>query len=158
KVKNSLAKRRPKVLYQRHWRFNLSGAFLSWRLGVPLVLECQASEVWRSKNWDPAHFVGLIESCESLQFQSAASFVGLSNVLKNDFVSRGVEVERIVVNPAGVDPARFSPGQQRAFARERLRVGPQEVLATFVGSFSYWHGVFVLRDAILRVFESDSTD
>ncbi|PYU09753.1 MAG: hypothetical protein DMG29_18950 [Acidobacteria bacterium] len=65
---------------------------------------------------------------------------------------RGVPENRILVNPNAVDPARFQPNCGGRELRAELRMAPDDMVITFVGTFSYWHGVPVLQEAILRLF------
>jgi len=46
-----LAQKRTRLLYQRHGRFLFAGALLSRLMGIPLVLEYNASEDWMAKYW-----------------------------------------------------------------------------------------------------------
>src|SRR2546425_10617263 len=65
---------------------------------------------------------------------------------------RGVPENRILVNPNAVDPSRFQPNCGGRELRAELRMAPDDMVITFVGTFSYWHGVPVLQEAILRLF------
>jgi glycosyltransferase involved in cell wall biosynthesis len=55
------------------------------------------------------------------------------------------------VNPNGVDPDYFCPGRGREAGRRELGVEPDDVLVGFVGSFSLWHGIEILQQAIVRL-------
>lgn len=147
-VMQALRQRPPRVLYQRHGRFVLVGLLLSRWLHIPLVLEYQASEHWRAKNWDPGRFLELICRCEDLTISSSALVVVLSEVLKDEVLARGVASDRIIVNPAAVDPERFRPGCGGLGVRNQLGFPPDAIVVGFVGTFSYYHGISVLQKAI----------
>ena len=144
----------PGVFYQRHTRFSIAGALLSRRMHVPLILEYNGPEVWIADHWDPSPFRSLIALCEEVTLRSAARILVVSEALKAGLVARGFAPERIRVNPNGVDAEVFSPGPGRADGRKALQVQPGEVLAGFAGSFSLWHGMKVLEQAIIRLLSS----
>jgi glycosyltransferase involved in cell wall biosynthesis len=64
---------------------------------------------------------------------------------------RGIPADRIRVNPNAVDPDYFCPGLRREPARLELGVEPGEVLVGFAGSFSLWHGIEILEQAIVKL-------
>ena len=58
------------------------------------------------------------------------------------------------MNPNAVDPDYFYPGRGREAGRKQLDVEPDEVLIGFVGSFSLWHGIEILQQAIIRLLSN----
>lgn len=143
----------PRLLYQRHGRFVFAGALLSWLTGIPLVLEYQGSEVWLAKNWDPARFRPWLGLCERVSITAASQIVVLCDALRDELLARGYPAERIIVNPAAVDPDRFRPACGGKEVREQLGLAPHHTLVTFAGSFSYYHGVSVLARAITTLLQ-----
>ncbi len=150
-VRNRLASSRPALLYQRHRRFSIAGACLSRALQVPLVLEYNGSEVWISRHWDPTPFRAWVRLCEEISIRSAARVLVVSDVLRSELLARHIPASRIVVNPNAVDPNLFHPGCGGIEVREKLKVQRNDVLIGFVGSFSFWHGIEVLQQAIYRL-------
>jgi glycosyltransferase involved in cell wall biosynthesis len=147
-VHKLMAKKRPRLLYQRHGRFLFAGALLSRWMGIPLVLEYNASEDWMAKHWDPARFTPWLRLCERVSVKAASLIVVVSNPLKQQLMEIGVPAERILVNPNAVDPEWFHPNCGGAKLRQDLGIQTEEVVVCFVGTFSYWHGVGVLEQAI----------
>jgi glycosyltransferase involved in cell wall biosynthesis len=150
-VQRALGQSRPHFFYQRHSAFSIAGALLSRRLKVPLILEYNGSEVWVADHWDPnplRHWIGL---SEEVTLRCAARIIVVSKVLRDDLVKRGIPADCIRVNPNAVDPDYFYPGRGRDSGREWLGVESDEVLIGFVGSFSLWHGIEVLQQAIIRL-------
>ena len=143
-----LRNRRPRFLYQRHGRFVVAGILLSRMLRVPLVLEYQCSELWRAIHWDPVHFHAWLRKCEDASIAASSHLVALSDVLRHELLERGVAIQNIVLNPAAVDPQLFHPGAGGPEERHRLGYSAEHVVVGFVGSFSYWHGIVVLQQAI----------
>ena len=145
-------------LYQRHGRFVVAGSLLSRRLGVPLILEYNGSEVWLAGNWDPSRFSSLLAMCEEFSLRSAEWIVVVSHVLRDELVSRGIPDHKILINPNGVNPRTFSPGCGGESLRRQLGIAPDDVVACFVGSFSYWHGIPELQQAILQLMARATVD
>ena len=141
----------PAFLYQRYSRANFGGVALAQRTNVPLVLEYNGSEVWVSRNWGrPLREGALTARIERLNLQAADLVVVVSSVLKDELVSRGVEAERILVNPNGVDPERYSPSVSGAAVRRRHSLDRCLVIG-FIGTFGRWHGAEVLAQAFAHL-------
>lgn len=144
---------RPSFLYQRHSVGSYAGAVVSRAAGVPLVLEYNGSEVWVARNWGrPLRYEKLALQAEEAGLRHAHLVVTVSKVLADELVARGVEPDRVVWHPNGVDagvfdPARFAEHELRAL-RARYGIPADAVLVTFVGTFGQWHGVDVLARTI----------
>ena len=148
-----LRQKRPRLLYQRHGKFLFAGAILSRLLRIPLVLEYNGSEDWIAKHWDPSRFSPWLRLCEKVSVRAASLIVVVSNPLKQQLIKIGVRAERILVNPNAVDPEWFYPQCGGSKVRQDLGFGSGDVVVCFVGSFSYWHGVAVLEEAIPSLLE-----
>lgn len=148
RVRELLGATVPRLIYQRHGRFVIGGVLLSRAFRVPLVLEYNGSESWMSKFWDPGRFSTLMRLCEEISVRGASKIVVVSDVLKQELVSAGIPEERVIVNPNGVDPSVFHPGCGGQQVRQELGFASSDIVAGFVGTFSYWHGIEVLEKAI----------
>ena len=145
--------RMPRVLYQRHGRFVLAGALLSWLTRIPLVLEYQGSEVWLAKNWDPARFRPWLGVCERVSIAASSQIVVLCEALRDELLGRGYPPQKIILNPAAVDPDRFRPDCGGKEVRKQFGLAPHHTLVSFASSFSYYHGVPVLARAIAALLK-----
>lgn len=154
-VRSRFTSSRPRLLYQRHRRLSIAGARLSRTLRIPLILEYNGSEIWVARHWDPTPFRSWIRLCEEISIRSAARIVVVSEVLKSELVARRVPASRIVVNPNAVDPDFFHPGCGGTQVREKLHLGHDDILVGFVGTFSFWHGVEMLQEAISRLMSDN---
>jgi glycosyltransferase involved in cell wall biosynthesis len=152
-VRELLAQERPRLLYQRHGKFLFAGALLSRLMGIPLVLEYNASEDWMAKHWDPTRFLLWLRLCERVSVKAASLIVVVSNPLKQELMEFGVPAERILVNPNAVDPDWFHPNCGGAKVRQDLGIRSEDIVVCFVGTFSYWHGVAVLEQAIRSLLD-----
>lgn len=153
-----LGHRRPRVLYQRHGRFVVVGVMLSKKLGVPLVLEYNGSEMFVSKHWSASRFSSWLRVCEDSSIRGANRIVVVSEPLKQELLERGVAEERILLNPNGVDPAVFRPGCGGSEIRSQLGISETDIVMGFVGSFDLWHGMHVLTGAIQQLLTDCAAD
>ncbi len=151
----------PDFIYQRLSVANYAGVILSRRYRVPLVLEYNGSEAWIAKHWgNPLRYHDLAVMAENASLRHAHLVVTISDVLRDELLSRGVEPERIVVYPNCVDPEIFDPGR---YSREEINALRREYgiardarVVTFVGTFGQWHGAEILAKAVRRLAEEDS--
>lgn len=153
---------KPDFIYQRLSLANYSGVELSRRLSVPLVLEYNGSEAWVARNWGrPLRQQALAERAEEASLRHAHLVVTISDVLRDELLSRGLPPERIVSYPNCIDPDMFSPTRFRAgecaALRQRHGIADDAIVVTFVGTFGQWHGAEVLARAIALLLERDRT-
>ncbi len=148
-------------IYQRLSLGNYAGVILSRRHGVPLVLEYNGSEDWLANNWGtPLTLKKLVLRSENVCLKHAHLVVTVSDVLRDELIERGVDRNRIVSNPNGVDAHLFDPDRFSKKAISELREGygiPKDSLVvTFVGTFGPWHGAEVFAQAAAELAENDS--
>jgi|GEM_PF-648697 len=143
-----LRERPPDILYQRHAVFNATGAMLSRRLGIPLILEANHTEVGAKAMWSRLQFRRLGELMERVAFESADAIVAVSTIGAKALVGVGADRARILVNPNGVDPQTFRPDINGSALRERLGFRPSDIVCGFLGTFTRWHGVLFLAEQV----------
>jgi glycosyltransferase involved in cell wall biosynthesis len=149
-------------IYQRMSVHNFTGAMLRRRLGIPLVLEYNGSEAWAAANWSrKLRLHDMAVRTELASLRNADLVVTVSDTLAEEVAAAGVPRHKIVtypncIDPRIFDPSRFSP-QQTGSLRERLRIGGDACIATFIGTFGAWHGVDFLAKAVRRLIDTDST-
>lgn len=141
----------PDCIYQRYSVMNSSGAELARRLRCPFVLEYNGSEVWIARNWStPLFFEDLASRIELANLRYADLVVVVSKALQAEVVAQGISADRVLVNPNGVDPARFHPHVDGEPIRRRLGLDGKLVIG-FIGTFGPWHGAEVLAQAVRSV-------
>jgi glycosyltransferase involved in cell wall biosynthesis len=150
----------PDFIYQRYALNDMSGVLLRERLGVPLVLEFNGSEVWAQRHWgEPLRFEPLADRIERANLRHADLIVVVSQPLVEQAVSLGAERARVLFYPNAIDPSIFDPDQfpddVRRRTREALHVPQGADLLTFVGTFGSWHGTDVLASAIRKLIDND---
>ncbi|MBT7706863.1 glycosyltransferase, partial [archaeon] len=148
-------------IYQRLSLGNYAGVILSRRHHLPLVIEYNGSESWLANNWGtPLTLEKLAMRAENACLRHAHLLVTVSDVLRNELIGRGVEAERIVSYPNGVDTDQFSPDRftrkETAMLRKRYGISEDSIVVTFVGTFGPWHGAEVFAEALRKIFKQDS--
>ncbi len=141
-------------IYQRYSINNYSGAKLARKHNVPFILEYNGSEIWINKNWGgkKLKFEYLSEKIEELNLQIADVIVVVSKPMKDELVQRGVNPDKILVNPNGVDPDKYSPEIDGSTIRQKYDLVDKCVIG-FIGTFGRWHGAEVLAEAFGRLMK-----
>jgi glycosyltransferase involved in cell wall biosynthesis len=147
---------RPSLIYQRHAIFNCAGGAIAGRYDIPMILEANDSEVWIKKHWSRLLFEDLGTRCEALALQLADRVAVVSTGVEEQLGHYGIEKERYLLNPNGVDPEEFRPDIDGAPIREQYGLAGHIVVG-FIGSFTRWHGVETLFDAAVSSIQREST-
>lgn len=135
------------LVYQRYALGSFAGLEIARRLGVPLVLEFNGSELWVERNWGSGHMRlgATLEALEQRNLADASLIVVVSDVLREQLVERGIDPRRILVNPNGVDVEALAPLRERSPAAWRAELGlPEAPTVGFIGTFGQWHGAPLL--------------
>jgi glycosyltransferase involved in cell wall biosynthesis len=139
--------RKSAFIYQRYAFNNYSGAKLAQIFGIPFVLEYNGSEIWIRRHWGkPLKYEPLSERVELLNLRAAHVVVVVSKAMKDELIERGIESDKILVNPNAVDPETYSPGIDGSHIRGRYNLNGKTVVG-FIGTFGNWHGAPELAEA-----------
>lgn len=141
------ARRRVDAVYQRYALGSHAGLELARRLGVPLILEFNGSEIWAERQWGSGHVphADVLTALERRNVHDASLVVVVSSVIKEELVADGVDPDRVLVNPNGVDVDRLAGARELTPEQWRARLGRVEAPTVgFIGTFGPWHGVRVL--------------
>ena len=94
---SSLPKQKPSFIYQRYSLGNFFGVYLKYKYSVPFVCEYNGSFVWIAEKWNGRKLLhnSLMHSIEMLNLHHADVIVVVSEVLKEELVSRGIGEKRI---------------------------------------------------------------
>ncbi len=144
-------------VYQRYALGSVVGLELAERLGVPLVLEFNGSEIWVERNWGSGRvrMAGTLEEIERRNLLDASLVVVVAAPLKDQVVAQGVCADRVLVNPNGVDTDRLEPYRARTAPEWRRALGLADAPTVgFIGTFGPWHGVTLLPEMISRLRDS----
>ncbi len=147
KSQKILADKKLSFIYQRYSLNNYAGLKLAHRYGIPFVLEYNGSEIWVSRHWGTRlKYEELSERIEMLNLKAAQLIVVVSQPLKDELVHRGIEPDKILVNPNGVDSDKYSPKLDGSVVRIKYHIADKTVIG-FIGTFGQWHGAEVLAEA-----------
>jgi len=147
----SVVGRRIGFVYHRYSLGNFSGVAVAQSLGVPLVLEFNGSEVWVSDHWGRRlKHRELALRIERLNLVAADLIVVVSQPLADQLAAAGIESDRVLVNPNGVDVERYRPEVDGVGVRRALGIDGAFVVG-FIGTFGAWHGAEVLASAFVTL-------
>lgn len=142
-----LAGRPISFIYQRYSLNNYSGVRLAREKSLPFVLEFNGPEVWVSRRWGkPLRYEPLSAKIEMLNLMSADVVVVVSRPLREGLEDRGIPGEKILINPNGVEPEKYSPQIDGSAVRAKYGLAGKTVLG-FIGTFGRWHGAELLAQA-----------
>lgn len=146
---------RPAYIYERLCLGNYAGALLSRELGIPYLVEYNGSEISMRRSFDGVGYAYEREylQAEALAFRQATMISVVSEEVKASLVARGVDAEKILVNPNGADLAAYAPAEsaEKAAIRTELGLDPERPVVGFTGTFGGWHGIDVLAAALPRI-------
>lgn len=141
-------------VYQRYSTYNYSGALIAKKLDIPLIIEYNYPANWTSRNWEKGNgHERLVEDVELFNVNFADVVVVVSKPLRDILISKGVNSEKILVNPNGVDPELYSPRTDNSKIRKKFNLQNKTVIG-FIGTFGRWHGAEVLTKAYGLLLEA----
>ena len=140
-------------IYSRMAISNYANVLASRRLKIPLILEYNGSEVWVSEKWGGGlRYKKSAQMAEDVCLKHAHLIVFVSQVLKDELISRGIDKSRILFYPNCIDPVHFNPfkftNNQIETLRKEYGLTAKHKILTFVGTFGQWHGAEKLAEAI----------
>ncbi len=145
----------PHLIYQRLSLGNFAGALLSRWSKSYFILEYNGSEAWIATHWGGGlRFSRLAFWAEHVSLRHAHQVVTVSEVLKQELLTKGVDEERILVYPNCIDPDKFDPIKRmsdRKTLRRRLAIGQTDKVVSFIGTFGAWHGISEMTGAIRTI-------
>ncbi|MFQ5655029.1 MAG: methyltransferase domain-containing protein, partial [Planctomycetota bacterium] len=146
---------RPAYIYERLCLGNSAGARLSRDLGIPYIVEYNGSEISMRRSFEGTGYrhERLLRLAEMVAFRQANLISVVSEPIREDLIARGVDGEKILVNPNGADPDAYAPlsAEEKRALRRELGWGDGHRVLGFTGTFGGWHGVDVLASALPRI-------
>ncbi len=151
---------KPDCIYARLTLYNYTGAFLSNKYNIPLIVEYNGSEAWIHCNWTKGRglrYQKIALKIEDYALKTADLVVTVSDVLQDELIKRGVSSEKIVNYPNCIDPTIFNPDlysdTEKAEIRKELGFTEEDLIFTFIGTFGMWHGVEFLAESIVSLVD-----
>lgn len=144
----------PSFIYQRYSLGNYVGVSLKLKYKVPYICEYNGSFPWMARNWGGRRLFHekLLTRIELLNLKAADVVVVVSQPMKDELIGRGIEADKILVNPNGVDPEQYSPNVDGSRLRHQYSLENKTVIG-FIGTFGKWHGAEVLAAAFGRLLQ-----
>lgn len=140
----------------------LAAAAVARAHGVPFVYDVRGflELTWASRRGRGAEALELpaVVAARAREAEVAAAadrVVVIGDAMREDLMGRGVDGERIAVAPNGVDLARFERADGTA-VRRRHRIGPDDIVIGYVGSFNDYEGLDVLVHALAAAAREDA--
>jgi glycosyltransferase involved in cell wall biosynthesis/ubiquinone/menaquinone biosynthesis C-methylase UbiE len=146
---------RPAYIYERICLGNYAAALVAQELGIPYIVEYNGSEISMQRSFGSGGLVHeeLFTQAEDFAFRQATVISVVSAEIKATLVDRGVDPDKILTNPNGVDTDAYAPlpADRRRGLRRELGFSDDDVVIGFTGTFGGWHGVGVLASALPRI-------
>jgi len=145
---------RPDFLYERYSLFNLSAGTVGKWTGIPTVLEVNSPlSLERSSEPDETlRFRKMASWFEKEAFRRADGIIAVSSPLRDYIVSMGIDPQKVLVLPNGVDETTFFPREKSKEIMLNYRIGAEKKVIGFSGIFRSWHGLDILIDAFASVY------
>jgi glycosyltransferase involved in cell wall biosynthesis len=144
----------PSFIYQRYSLGNYVGAFLKHKYGTPYICEYNGSLPWMARHWEKRRLFHerLMTRIELLNLKIADIIMVVSQPLKDELIMRGIDADKILVNPNGVDPDCYSPDVDGSRIRAQYLLDGKTIIG-FIGTFGKWHGAEILAEAFGKLLD-----
>lgn len=136
-----------------HWN-GLAAVTAARRLGIPSVYEVRG--LWevtrgsRDPEWMGGGMYRYIARMEADAAANADRVITITNALREELISRGVNANKITVVPNGVETSRFIPRERNEELAARLGLQNKTVVG-YVGSILDYEGLGLLIDAAQKL-------
>lgn len=152
---------RPAILHgaSNHWN-GLAAVAAANRLGLPSIYEVRG--LWevtrgsRDPEWAKGGMYRFMARMEADAAANATHVLAITQALKDELISRGVDGDKITVVPNAVDTARFSPQVRDLELEAELGFQGKTVIG-YIGSVLDYEGLGLLIDAadLMRATRDD---
>lgn len=142
---------KPDCLYERYNLYLPSGVWLRRKMNLPMLLEVNAPLYEERKKYDGIALDRLARWTERLTWRGADYVLPVTQVLGDYVRNAGVNEDKIVVIPNGINPRRFSGMADTQKAKAALGL-PNCLVLGFVGFMREWHGL----DQVIRLVAEES--
>lgn len=155
------------AIYQRYNGFSFCGAYIAKKKNIPFVLEFNSSDVWKIKNWKnndtflkrifktiyyKIFKLPIVSTIEKYNLNSAAHIVVVSDALKDIILKFGVDENKIIVNPNGIDESKYNPQIKCDDVKQKYNL-ENKIVIGFIGTFGQWHGAENIAMAFGRLLK-----
>ena len=150
-----IEKARPTIVQAASNYVNAAPALMAARkAGLPFVYEVRGlwelTSAARTPHWEGSERYEFQRRQETIVALEADAVVAISNGLKNELISRGVDGRKIIVVPNSVDPTVFSPRPRDQALASEIGLEDRRVLG-FLGSMTGYEGLVDLVTALANL-------
>jgi glycosyltransferase involved in cell wall biosynthesis len=144
---------KPDCLYERYNLFLPAGIWLARKYRLPMLLEINAPILEERSRYDGLSLTRLARWSQSYAWRNADMVLPVTRVLGDIVAAYGVQPQRIVVIPNGINSERFDGNQDVEVAKRALGLQGHLVLG-FTGFVRDWHGL----DKVIAMLANDPVD
>jgi glycosyltransferase involved in cell wall biosynthesis len=143
---------RPHFIYERYGLYGWAGVVLAREFSIPRIVEINSYLAENQKK--RLHFPRLAKSFENCIMEKAQAVCCLSNISRTILLERGIEAEKILVTPDGVDFHKFNPDRDGNQIRKRLGLEGKTIVG-YVGVLSEYRGAFTILKSAKEVLSQE---
>lgn len=153
RLAKAVEEHKPDCLYERYNLFLPAGIWLKRKYGLPMLLEVNSPLFEERAKFDGLSLTRLARWSQRYTWRRADYVLPVTNVLAQIVESYGVDRNRIVVIPNGINSDRFGSPIDVQEAKRALGLQDQLVLG-FTGFVRDWHGL----DKVVAMIANDPPD
>jgi glycosyltransferase involved in cell wall biosynthesis len=150
RLAKAIREHKPDCIYERYNLFLPAGIWAARRYKLPLLLEVNAPILEERSRYDGLSLTRLARWSQAYAWRNADVTLPVTQVLGDIVASYGVDPERIVVIPNGINGERFESAPDVEAAKRALGLDGRLVLG-FTGFVRDWHGL----DKVLNLIAND---
>jgi glycosyltransferase involved in cell wall biosynthesis len=153
-VRRAIRRHRAEFVYARHALFDFAPALAARTLGVPVVLEVNASyssPVYQAL--EQIRLRRLARICEGVSVRLATLVVAVSTPLRDILLAVTPGATHVIAIPNGANPVRFRPAAGGVAELRRTLAPDAALVVGWCGILRRWHGLELLIDAAGRTPE-----
>jgi glycosyltransferase involved in cell wall biosynthesis len=147
RLAKAVERHRPDCIYERYNLFLPAGVWLARKYKLPLLLEINAPILEERSRYDGLSLTRLARWSQAYAWRNADIVLPVTRVLGDIVASYGVDPQRIVVIPNGINGERFGAAPDVEAAKRALGLEGSLVLG-FTGFVRDWHGLDKVIDLI----------
>ncbi len=146
-------------IYERYSLWSFAGAQLATLLKIPFILEINSPLIEEEKKFRTLNLEPLAKTIEKFNFSKAHKIMVVSEALKKYVVKKGTPSQKVVVLPNAVNSDLFNPqvASTDSFSKKLKNQKGKKFILGFVGSLKPWHGIRLLADAFLKLYQQDKS-
>jgi glycosyltransferase involved in cell wall biosynthesis len=150
RLAKAVREHRPDCLYERYNLFLPAGVWLARKYRLPMLLEINSPILEERSRYDGLALARLARWSQAYAWRNADVVLPVTQVLGDIVQAYGVEPQRIVVIPNGINQEQFAGAPDLQSAKRALGLQDRLVLG-FTGFVRDWHGL----DKVITMMAQD---